>query len=72
MNYIRALYRGRDISWTQASYLYPSFMIFLIATALAGAGVLVTRLARVTSRARISSPVRQTARLEPGSSTAET
>ncbi|OZM76724.1 serine hydrolase [Pseudonocardia sp. MH-G8] len=50
---VRALYRGRDITWTQAFYLYPSFMILLIA--LSAATTLVGG-ARLVWKARLSEP----------------
>jgi len=50
---VRALYRGRDITWTQSFYLYPSFMILLIA--LSAATTLVGG-ARLVWKARLSEP----------------
>lgn len=43
---VSVLYRGDDISWRQAAYLYPALTLLLTAGALASAAVLVARLAR--------------------------
>jgi len=43
---VSTLYRGRDISWTQAAYLYPAFTLLLIAATSGCAAVLGTRLLR--------------------------
>lgn len=44
------LYRGRDISWQQAAYVYPAFTLLLTAAALACLAVLAARLARWFTR----------------------
>ncbi|MEU4806551.1 serine hydrolase domain-containing protein [Actinosynnema sp. NPDC023587] len=45
------LYRGRDVSWRQVAYLYPTFTVLLVVTAVAGVVVLVARVAhRVGAR----------------------
>ncbi|MFG3437518.1 serine hydrolase domain-containing protein [Nonomuraea sp. NPDC047897] len=41
----RVLARGRDIMGIQVAYLYPTFMIWLVAAAAAGVAVVVARLA---------------------------
>lgn len=46
------LYRGQDISWRQAAYLFPAFTLWLTVAAGGGAAVLATRLVRATSRRR--------------------
>jgi hypothetical protein len=51
------LYRGRDISWLQTVYLYPTFMLLLLTTALATATVVAARLAHVIRRGRAAAPV---------------
>lgn len=38
------LYRGRDISWLQTAYLYPTFTLLLAAASAAGIAVIVSRL----------------------------
>ncbi|WP_433350586.1 hypothetical protein [Micromonospora sp. CA-111912] len=38
------LYRGRDISWLQTAYLYPTFTLLLAAASAAGIAVVVSRL----------------------------
>ncbi|MFF3868762.1 serine hydrolase domain-containing protein [Micromonospora sp. NPDC001898] len=38
------LYRGRDISWLQTAYLYPTFTLLLAATSAAGIAVIASRL----------------------------
>ena len=38
------LYRGRDVSWVQVSYLYPTFMVLLVVAALGCTAVLVGRV----------------------------
>ncbi|CCH30979.1 serine hydrolase domain-containing protein [Actinosynnema sp. NPDC047251] len=38
------LYRGRDVSWRQVAYLYPTFMVLLVVTATACVVVLAARL----------------------------
>jgi CubicO group peptidase (beta-lactamase class C family) len=46
------LYRGRDVAWVQVLYLYPTFMVLLVAASLAGVAVFCARLARLaTARA---------------------
>uniref|UniRef100_UPI003672F721 serine hydrolase domain-containing protein n=1 Tax=Plantactinospora solaniradicis TaxID=1723736 RepID=UPI003672F721 len=42
------LYRGRDVSWLQAAYLYPTFTLLLVVAATGGIAVLVARLLRST------------------------
>lgn len=49
---VSVLYRGRDISWLQTTYLYPSFSLLLIATASGCLAVLIARLLRSTQRLR--------------------
>ena len=44
------LYRGRDVAWLQVPYLYPTFMVTLLVTALCGVVVLVARLLAVAGR----------------------
>jgi hypothetical protein len=44
-------YRGRDISWLQVAYLYPTFTLLLVVTATAGIAVVVARLARLNRAA---------------------
>ncbi|WP_307868653.1 serine hydrolase domain-containing protein [Umezawaea beigongshangensis] len=39
------LYRGRDVTWMQVLYLYPTFVVLLVAAALGCAAVLLARLA---------------------------
>lgn len=43
---VSTLYRGRDISWIQAAYLYPAFTLLLIVATSGCAAVLGTRLLR--------------------------
>ncbi|GAA1222848.1 serine hydrolase domain-containing protein [Pseudonocardia alaniniphila] len=38
------LYRGRDVTWIQVTYLYPTFMLLLATATLACIAVLVARL----------------------------
>ncbi|GAA2353291.1 serine hydrolase domain-containing protein [Nonomuraea africana] len=40
----RVLARGGDIMWVQVAYLYPTFMIWLVAAATAGTAVVAARL----------------------------
>ncbi|GAA1274038.1 hypothetical protein GCM10009677_29100 [Sphaerisporangium rubeum] len=50
------LYRGRDISWLQAAYLYPTPTLLLTVTSGAGIAVIVCRLAfLLRTRARHTS-----------------
>ena len=51
---VGALYRGRDITWMQALYTYPSFMICLVALS---AATTVVGCARLISVARFSKSV---------------
>ncbi|MEV0678957.1 serine hydrolase domain-containing protein [Actinosynnema sp. NPDC050436] len=44
------LYRGRDVSWQQAAYLYPTFTVLLLVTAVACAVVLVVGVAHRARR----------------------
>jgi CubicO group peptidase (beta-lactamase class C family) len=46
------LYRGRDISWLQTVYLYPTFVVLLAATAVACVVVVVVRAVALTRRGR--------------------
>ncbi|GAB7039023.1 MULTISPECIES: serine hydrolase domain-containing protein [Catenuloplanes] len=46
------LYRGSDISWVQAGYLYPAGTLLLLTTAVACLAVLGTRLLHATARTR--------------------
>ncbi|MFI7080019.1 serine hydrolase domain-containing protein [Micromonospora sp. NPDC049903] len=45
-----SLYRGRDISWWQTTYLYPTFVALLAVTAAAGLLVLAARLRQLHTR----------------------
>jgi CubicO group peptidase (beta-lactamase class C family) len=49
---VGALYRGRDITWLQAVYRFPSFMLFLGALSLAAVVVGCARLVRVAGLRR--------------------
>ncbi|MEV4295299.1 serine hydrolase domain-containing protein [Microbispora rosea] len=40
----RVLARGRDAAWVQLAYLYPTFMVWLVAAAAAGLAVVAVRL----------------------------
>ncbi|GAA4975931.1 serine hydrolase domain-containing protein [Actinoplanes utahensis] len=42
---VTALYRGRDISWLQTVYLYPTFTLLLTVTSLTGLAIIVRRMA---------------------------
>jgi CubicO group peptidase (beta-lactamase class C family) len=44
------LYRGRDISWLQAIYLYPAFALVLVVAALGCIAVLLARVTRAATR----------------------
>ena len=46
------LYRGRDISWLQTVYHYPTFVVLLAATAVACVVVLGVRVIRSVERTR--------------------
>ncbi|WP_246018814.1 serine hydrolase domain-containing protein [Saccharothrix australiensis] len=46
------LYRGRDVSWRQVPYLYPTFVVLLAVAAVGCAAVLVARAAAVVRAAR--------------------
>ncbi|MDR8413300.1 beta-lactamase family protein [Nonomuraea sp. 3-1Str] len=46
----RVLARGRDISWIQVAYLYPTFMIWLVTAAAAGTALVLARLWRGATR----------------------
>ncbi|MEU6075690.1 serine hydrolase domain-containing protein [Micromonospora sp. NPDC047074] len=50
------LYRGRDVSWSQSAYLYPTFTLLLAAGSLAGVVVVVARLVRCVSAWRVRCP----------------
>ncbi|MEV0752376.1 hypothetical protein [Streptosporangium sp. NPDC050280] len=41
---VSLLYRGRDISWPQAAYLYPALALLLAVTSGAGIAVIACRL----------------------------
>lgn len=41
------LYRGRDISWWQTAYLYPTFVLLLATISIAATAVLAARLFRM-------------------------
>ena len=43
------LYRGRDVAWVQVPYLYPTFMVLLVAASLSGVAVFCVRLARLAT-----------------------
>jgi len=49
---IGALYRGRDISWRQAAYLYPSFTLLLAVVAAGCVAVLAARVLRLVRAIR--------------------
>lgn len=46
----RVLARGRDASWIQLAYLYPTFMLWLVTAASAGLAVVAARLWSVARR----------------------
>ena len=43
------LYSGRDVAWVQVPYLYPTFMMLLVAASLSGVTVFCARLARLAT-----------------------
>lgn len=55
---VSALYRGRDISWTQAAYLSPAVTLLLVVTSAACVTVLGAHLARWARRVAGTSPGR--------------
>jgi CubicO group peptidase (beta-lactamase class C family) len=49
---VSVLYGGRDISWLQAAYLYPTFTMLLSVTSAAGVMVIAARLTMLIRRSR--------------------
>ncbi|MEV4018150.1 serine hydrolase domain-containing protein [Nonomuraea angiospora] len=52
----RILARGRDASWVQLAYLYPTFMVWLVTAAAAGLMVVAARLWGAARLRRTSRP----------------
>jgi hypothetical protein len=50
------LYRGRDVAWVQVPYLYPTFMVLLVAASVSGVAVFCARLARLATARAADSP----------------
>ncbi|WP_436763088.1 serine hydrolase domain-containing protein [Streptosporangium sp. V21-05] len=50
------LARGKDITWTQVAYLYPSFMIWLVLATVACVAVVLARIGRLVRTRRVPSP----------------
>ncbi|MFI7693052.1 serine hydrolase domain-containing protein [Nonomuraea sp. NPDC049655] len=51
---MRVLLRGGDIMWIQVVYLYPTFMIWLVTAAVAGAAVTAARLLAAARTGRLT------------------
>jgi len=49
---VSVLYRGRDISWPQTAYLYPTFTLLLVVAAAGCVAVLATRLCQAVRMSR--------------------